>query len=46
MVERRTPKREVPGSNPRPPFSVLEQDIKLPLVLVNTQETVAPSKHD
>ena len=26
MVERRTPEREVQGSNPRPPCSVLEQD--------------------
>ena len=45
MVERRTPEREVGGSNLPPPFRVLEQDTLLPESTGNTQEAVAPSQH-
>ena len=44
MVERRTPEREV--RNRPPPCCVLEQDTLLPKSTGNTQEAVAPSRHD
>ena len=46
MVERRTPEREVGGSNLTLPCCVLEQDTLLPESTGNTQEAVARSRHD
>ena len=47
MVERRTPSREVEGvRNLPPPSCVIEQDIQLPESTGNTQEVVAPSRHN
>ena len=47
MVERRTPEREVGGLGKLPlPCCVLEQDTLHPQSTGNTQETVAPSRHD
>ena len=46
MVERRPPEREVEVRNLSPPCCVLEQDTLLPESTGNTQEAVAPSRHD
>ena len=46
MVEHRTPEREVGGSRPTYAVVVLEQDRLLPGSTGNTQEAVAPSRHD
>ena len=47
MVERRTPERKIGVRNLPPPFCVLvEQDTLLPENTSNTQEAVAPSRHD
>ena len=46
MEERRTPEREVGGLKPTPPCCALEQDTLLPESTGNTQEAVAPSRHD
>ena len=46
MVERRTPEREVGVRNLSPPCCVLEQDTLLPERTGNSQEAVAPSRHD
>ena len=42
VLGRRTPERE----NPPPPCCVLDQDTLLPVYTGNTQEAVAPSRHD
>ena len=43
---RRTLEREVGVRNQPPPCCVLEQDTLLPEGTGNTQEVVAPSRHD
>ena len=45
MVERQTPEQEIRGSKPTS-CCVLEQDTLLPESTGNTQEAVAPSRHD
>ena len=46
MVERRTLEQEVRVPNLSLPCCVLEQDTLLPESTGNTQEAVAPSRHD
>ena len=46
VVERRTPEREVGGSKPTSTVFVLKQDTLFPESTSNTQEAVAPSRHD
>ena len=46
VLERRTPEREVEARNLPPLCCVLEQDTLLPKSTGNTQEVVAPSRHD
>ena len=46
MVERRTPELEVRGSKFTSPCCVLEQDTLFPEITGNTQEALAPSRHD
>ena len=46
VVKCRTPKREVGGSNLLHLCCVLEHDTLLPESTGNTQESVAPSRHD
>ena len=46
MVRHRTPEGEVGGLKPTSAVCVLEQNTLLPENTGNTQEAVAPSKHD
>ena len=46
IVERQTPEREVGGLKPTSLCCVFEQDTLLPESTGNTQEAVAPSRHD
>ena len=46
MVERRTPERTIGVGNLPLPCCVLEQDTLLSENTGNTQEAVAPSRHD
>ena len=46
VVERLTPKREVGVRILPPSYCVIEQDTLLPQSTGNTQEAVAPSRHD